>query len=122
MAVTADRRENGTLERPQMPFRVLGGFSHGFQTTELHYESDVLVPGRSTRVRMPMVLRHSDPPYDAVLELMRIANDLLEENAALHKEYQRDQKTIARLQGMIETLENRVRGHQSGGKAVRKEP
>jgi len=100
MAIEA---RNGARE--QLPFRKRTGIAYGFPTLDLEYDAVTSVPG-GRQIRQPMIL-YSGDLCNAVLRLMTMYNDLLEENN------QRDQRTIASLEGEILRLKNSARGHEN---------
>ena len=108
MSIAANGKEKH--ERQQVPFQVRQGTVCGFANVDLLYESTTLLPGDRV-VRQPMAVP-SGSLATAILELLRLYNDLLVENAQHEKNYERDQRTIARLDGEVEKLKNQLRGHE----------
>jgi hypothetical protein len=106
MAIEA---RNGARE--QLPFRKRTGIAYGFPTLDLEYDAVTSVPG-GRQIRQPMIL-YSGDLCNAVLRLMTMYNDLLEENNQREKNYEHDQRTIASLEGEILRLKNSARGHEN---------
>ncbi len=104
-----------THERRQIPFRVQPGTAYGSDTVDLVYESYTTLPNGRT-LRQPMLL-HAGDLSTAVLELIRLYNDVLAENTQREKNHEHDQRTISRLEGEIEKMKHQLRGHETKPKA-----
>lgn len=113
---TAMNEEVAEAKRVQVPFRVEVVTFCNRPRTDVYYDGKVTLGGRT--ITQPMLVDREDCAL-AILEMIRIYNDLLEENAAREKIYERDQRQIAALQGKIESLENSLRGYVTQAKKGR---